>query len=86
LKNPIYVGEVTHRGQTYSGQQPAIIDRATWTQVQKQLAENVQGDRRAANPNPLAVLIVDEDREPLVPVHACKGKVRYRSRSLQVRD
>jgi site-specific DNA recombinase len=73
-------------GRGYSPR--AHLLRATWTQVQERLAENVQGERRAraASPSPLAGLIVDEAGEPLVPVHACKGKVRYRyyiSRALQ---
>ena len=88
LKNPIYVGDVVHREQTYSGQQPAIIDRETWSHVQEQLAENVRGERRArsASPSLLPGMIVDEAGEPLVAAHACKGKVRYRyyvSRPLQ---
>ena len=88
LKNPIYVGDIAHRGHTYDGQQPAIIDRATWQLVQEWLADHLQGERRArtANPSILSGLVVDNAGEPLVAVHACKGRVRYRyyvSRALQ---
>lgn len=88
LKNPIYVGNIVHRGETYGGLQPAIIDLSTWKQVQEKLANHCQGERRVRTPNqsPLAGLIVDEAGEPLIAVHACKGKVRYRyyvSRALQ---
>ena len=30
LSNPIYVGRLSHKGKTYDGQQPAIVDGATW--------------------------------------------------------
>src|SRR4051812_10217997 len=37
LSNPIYVGEIAHKGARYPGQHEAILDRATWEQVQEQL-------------------------------------------------
>jgi DNA invertase Pin-like site-specific DNA recombinase len=88
LKNPIYVGDIEHRGETYDGQHPAIIDRALWNTVQQRLKINLRGARRAraANLSPLSGKLFDHDGEPLVPVHACKGKLRYRyyvSRALQ---
>ena len=88
LKNPIYVGEIEHRGQMHAGQHPPIIDRALWDEVQQQLRVNLRGARciRAANPSPLSGKLFDHDGEPLIPVHACKGRVRYRyyvSRALQ---
>jgi site-specific DNA recombinase len=33
LTNPIYIGQVKHKGQLYSGEQPAIIDGTTWERV-----------------------------------------------------
>ncbi|MDP9412512.1 MAG: recombinase family protein [Pseudomonadota bacterium] len=88
LKNPIYVGNIVHRNHTFEGQHPAIIDRSTWHRVQEKLADHCRGQRRVRTPNTslLAGVIVDEAGEPLVAVHACKGKVRYRyyvTRALQ---
>lgn len=88
LKNPIYVGDIEHRGETHAGQHPAIIDRALWNDVQERLKINLRGERRirSANPSPLSGKLFDQNGEPLIPVHACKGKVRYRyyvSRALQ---
>ena len=37
LKNPIYLGEIRHKGTRYPGQQEAIIDRQTWDKVQSAL-------------------------------------------------
>ena len=88
LKNAIYVGDVEHRGQMHTGQHPAIIERTVWNEVQERLRVNLRGVRsaRAANPSPLSGKVFDQNGEPLIPVHACKGKVRYRyyvSRVLQ---
>ena len=42
LSNPLYVGEVAHKGETYPGQHLAIIDRETWEAVQRQIASNAR--------------------------------------------
>ncbi len=92
LKCPTYVGEVHHKGQVYPGKHDAIIDRAIWDRVQETLAGNLQGHRSgvgAHKPSLLAGKVVDGVGIPLVAVHACKGKVRYRyyvSRDLQHGD
>src|SRR5215813_5127332 len=33
LSNPIYPGQIAHKGQLYPGQHPALIDHETWTAV-----------------------------------------------------
>jgi DNA invertase Pin-like site-specific DNA recombinase len=81
LANPIYLGEIEHNGQRHAALHQPIIDRATWDQVQRRLADNLKGHRsgaRATNPSPLAGKIVDGEDQPLMATHACKGKVRYR--------
>jgi DNA invertase Pin-like site-specific DNA recombinase len=89
LTNPTYVGEVHHRNNIYPGNHPPLIERNIWEQVQQLLKDNSKGERPAShvlNRSLLAGRLVDEDGEPLVATHACKGKVRYRyyvSRALQ---
>ncbi len=89
LSCPTYVGEVHHRDQIYPGLHKGVIDRVTWDTTQAMLASNLQGHRsgvRAASPSLLAGKLLDAKGEPLVPVHASKGKARYRyyvSRALQ---
>ncbi|WP_126174378.1 recombinase family protein [Altericroceibacterium xinjiangense] len=89
LSNPIYLGEIHHKGKVYAGKHEAIIDRELWDRVQAKLTDNTQGKQRAAtvqSPSLLAGLVFDEAGQPLVASHACKGKVRYRyyvSRALQ---
>lgn len=89
LGNPIYIGRIRHGKSTYPGLHPAIIEQEMWDAVQKQLKENGRGTRstpRVRHPSILAGKLFDDRGEPLVAVHANKGKVRYRyyvSRSLQ---
>lgn len=89
LGNPIYIGRIRHGKTTYPGLHPAIIEQEMWDTVQKQLKENGRGTRsspRVRHPSILAGKLFDNRDEPLIAVHANKGKVRYRyyvSRSLQ---
>jgi hypothetical protein len=81
LSNPIYTGRITHKGQLYPGQHPALIDDETWTAVHDQLAANAGDHRRkakATEPSLLAGLLVDADGERLTPSHAVKKGRRYR--------
>ena len=40
LRNPLYVGEIRHKGAVYAGQHEPIITRQLWDQVQAVLAED----------------------------------------------
>src|SRR5215475_11083149 len=40
LRNRTYRGEIVHRGQSYPGEHPPIIDQPLWDAVQMQLAGN----------------------------------------------
>jgi site-specific DNA recombinase len=90
LQNRIYRGEITHKGNAYPGEHPAIVEQALWDQVQAVLADN-RVDREigsyAKQPSLLAGLAFDETGERLTPSHAVKKGTRYRyyvSRSLIV--
>ncbi|MEM7781508.1 MAG: recombinase family protein [Pseudomonadota bacterium] len=80
LKNPIYIGRIAHKGETFAGQHEAIIDLEQWQRVQAKLRSNSPGKRLATrrNTSPLAGLLFTSDGERLVPVHSTKGKKRYR--------
>ena len=86
-----YTGEISHHGKVHPGLHDAIIDRDLWDRGQALLEQNRQGRRTGKNAQQaslLAGLVRDEAGEPLIPVHATKGKVRYRyyvSRALQTR-
>src|SRR3989440_5926874 len=81
LSNPIYIGEIAHKGQLYPGQHAALIDTETWTAVRDQLAANASDHRRkaaAAEPSLLAGVLVDARGERLTPSPAGKKSPRYR--------
>jgi site-specific DNA recombinase len=48
LSNPIYIGQIAHKGQLYPGQHAALICEETWTAVRDQLAANAGDHRRRA--------------------------------------
>src|SRR6202045_2185232 len=81
LANPIYTGQIAHKGELYPGQQPALIDNEIWTAVRNQFATNTsehQQRAKAAEPSLLAGLLVDARGERLTPSHAIKKGRRYR--------
>ena len=66
LSDPIYAGQIAHKGVLHPGQPPALIDDETWTAVRTQLAANTSHHRRratAAEPSLLAGLLVAMPRE-----------------------
>ncbi len=81
LANPIYVGEIAHKGMRYAGEHQGIIDRETWDAVQEQLARNAVVRRCRSNakaPSLLAGLLFDGDGIRMIPSHANKAGRRYR--------
>src|SRR5437763_397644 len=81
LSNPIYTGQIAHKGELHPGQQPALIDDESWSTVRDQLAANTSDHRRKANatePSLLAGLLVDAQGARLTPSHAVKKGRRSR--------
>jgi DNA invertase Pin-like site-specific DNA recombinase len=81
LANPIYVGRIPHRGESYPGQHDTIVDQETWTRAQDQLRANARTRRsaiNAASPSLLTGLVFDETGDRLCPTHANKKGRRYR--------
>ena len=84
LRNPIYVGDIPHKGLVYPGQHPALIDRDTFDAVQRLLDDSRRKRRpgRARPPHdgsPLTGLIHDSAGHVMSPVSAArKGGATYR--------
>ena len=81
LANPVYIGQIVHKGAVFAGQHPAIVDGATWQAVQEQMKANMRVHRRrvkSAEPSLLTGLVFGESGNRLTPTHAKKGSVRYR--------
>lgn len=96
LRNPIYLGEIRHKGVTYPGQHPAIVDRELFEAVQCSLDENTAAPGEATGrgrtfaapeKSPLRGILFDGNGERMSPVSARKkGGATYRyyvSQSLQ---
>jgi DNA invertase Pin-like site-specific DNA recombinase len=81
LRNPIYTGQVSHKGVNYTGRHDVIIDQETFQAVQRQLTGNASSRHSATNvkaPSLLAGLVRDEAGDLLCPTHANKKGRRYR--------
>ena len=81
LQNRLYLGEVTHKEQSYPGEHPPIVEKPLWEEVQAVLAGN-RVERatgvRTTHPSLLTGMVFDEAGERLTPTHAVKKKTRYR--------
>jgi DNA invertase Pin-like site-specific DNA recombinase len=81
LNNPIYLGQICHKGQCYPGEHQAILPRKLWDQVQAELHGHNQGRRtgvKAVSPSLLVGLLWDSEGNKLTPSHALKDGKRYR--------
>src|SRR6201987_861372 len=81
LQNRLYLGEGTHKGQSYPGDPPAIFDKPLWDEVQTVLAANRVERTTGARANHSSLLtgmVFDEAGERLTPTHAVKKGRRYR--------
>ena len=81
LANPIYIGRIPHKGETYLGLHKAIVDPKIWDAVQavrSSRAVNRGSFFNMNSPRMLIGLIYDETGDRLSPSHAVKAGVRYR--------
>lgn len=80
LSNPLYIGRVPHKGQSYPGQHKAIIDDATWETVQGILTNNAVNRSCPTNtkaPFLLTGLAFDETGDLLYQSQTNKKGKRY---------
>lgn len=81
LRNPVYIGQVSHKGTVYPGLHDPIIDQGTWDEVQRILDENGLGHQqqlRSKVPSLLRGLVFDDAGGRLSPSHTNKHGARYR--------
>jgi site-specific DNA recombinase len=81
LRNPVYIGQVAHKGTVYPGLHEPIIDQDTWDRVQRTLEENRSGHQqqlRSKLPSLLSGIVFDEAGGRLTPSHTNKYGARYR--------
>ena len=81
LSNPIYIGEIRHKGARHPGLHEPTIDRELWDKTQLSLRSRaIRKGRRASKSarSPLIGKLFDENGLGLTPSHAVKGERRYR--------
>jgi DNA invertase Pin-like site-specific DNA recombinase len=80
LTNPLYIGEIVHKGRRHPGMHPGIIDRETWEAVQTRLASKATRARGGSNVRSQSLLtgmIFTADGKRLSPSYSSKGGRRY---------
>lgn len=79
LHNPIYVGDISHKGDIFEGQHEAIVDREIWDKAQALLEKQAPSRKSEANVDRrclLTGLIFDETGDRLCPTYAKrKGRI-----------
>ena len=84
LNNPVYLGLAAHKGQLYPGEHAALIEQATWDQVQahlksgRELAKGATADRPSRTPTLLRGLLFSEEGRAFTPSYTCRGQRHYR--------
>ena len=81
LINPIYIGQIRHKGEVFPGLHPAILDQELWGATQARLEANRVGSKQRRFSKERACLsgkIFDEAGDRLVSTHAQKQGRRYR--------
>lgn len=81
LRNSHYIGRIKHKGETYPGEHPAIVDQQTWEEVQAVLNSNIQGGRRKVRATKVSLftgILFDAAGTRYTPTHANKNGRRYR--------
>jgi site-specific DNA recombinase len=79
LGNPIYVGRIAHRGASYDGQHPGIVEQELWDRVQAKLTDNTQGALRSKTSSTFSLLagrLFDNRGNLMSPSHARKANGR----------
>jgi site-specific DNA recombinase len=81
LQNRTYLGEATHKGNSFPGQHAGIVDKKLWDAVQVALGENRVARATGAStkhPSLLTGILFDEAGGRLTPTHCIKKGTRYR--------
>lgn len=81
LSNPIYIGQIRHKGQCHPGQHEGILDETLWTAVQEKLkASAARGgiSNRVTTAGVLIGKLFDASGRMMIANHANKKGRRYR--------
>ena len=79
LRNPVYVGRVSHKGQIFEGRQAPIVDLALWEKAQELLsAKSASRRKRHVIPGgrPLAGRLFDDRGNAMSPTYTTRPSGR----------
>src|SRR5450631_4353233 len=81
FSNPIYIGQIAHKGVVHEGQHPAIVDRKLWDRVQQRLEEHLAAktqrrDRQSTNAL-LTGKLFDDRGNLMTPSWSRRGSKRW---------
>ena len=74
LRNPYYRGVVTYQGVEYPGKHQALVDEATWHQVQTVLNQHCYGERQRKHPHHLKTTVRCGQCGGRLIIHKCKSR------------
>jgi site-specific DNA recombinase len=82
LTNAIYAGKVEHRGTTYPGEQPSIVESSVWEECNTELRSGrrtgTTATRVPQNALLAGLLTCKSCQRPMVPTYTAKPGRRYR--------
>jgi hypothetical protein len=82
LRNRLYLGDITHKGEAYPGEHEAIVSQDLFDSVQAKLADSRRrqlGKKSAPSEAALVGLLYDDQGIPMTPTYSVKaGHQRYR--------
>ena len=79
LRNPVYVGRIRHKDQTWPGLHPPIIEEDLWQKVQSALNETPRSRNRGSRCRALLTgKLRDETGDRLTPTHTTRSGRRHR--------
>jgi site-specific DNA recombinase len=81
ISNPIYIGQIAHKGVVHEGQHPAIVDRELWDKVQHTLEDHLQFKRQRRDRQSTNALLIgklfDDRGNPMTPSWSRRGSKRW---------
>jgi site-specific DNA recombinase len=82
LSNPIYVGQIAHKGQVHEGQHPPIVTQDLWNEVQQSLGDHLGAARTKRTRQSSDALLIgklyDDGGNRMSPTWVRKGPKRWR--------
>jgi site-specific DNA recombinase len=80
LRNRFFIGEVEYKGEILPGEQPPIVDKTLFDEVQKKLSTHQSHETLARHTSEhlLKDILFDDAGHRMIATHATKAGVRYR--------